>query len=220
MPNNPLTDIWQFVTATTDDYLAIGSWRFLLLALFWALLIASIVIAIRNWQADPAQRNGRTLGIAFTRILIGCMWFQGSLWKLPLPASEGLRYWTEQEVTRAAFTDHQNLIKDVVLPNLHLLGPIVYLAETTFVISLMLGFAVRGVGILSILFVLQLWLGIYRPGDPAEWPWSYMFLALLMFMFVLDAAGRRLGLDATLRRNYPEVRDGKGPIGLLLHLLG
>jgi uncharacterized membrane protein len=81
------------------------------------------------------------------------------------------------------------LIKDVVLPNLHLLGPIVYLAETTFAISLMLGFAVRGVGILSILFVLQLWLGIYRPDDPAEWPWSYMFLALLMFMFVLDAAG-------------------------------
>jgi hypothetical protein len=84
----------------------------------------------------------------------------------------------------------------------------------------MLGLAVRGVGILSILFVLQLWLGIYRPGDPAEWPWSYMFLALLMFMFVLDAAGRRLGLDATLRRNYPDVRDGKGPIGLLLHLVG
>jgi hypothetical protein len=220
VPNNPLTDIWQFVTATTDDYLAIGPWRFLLLALFWLLLIAGIVIAVRNWQADPAQRNGRTLGIAFTRILIGCMWFQGSLWKLPLPASEGLRYWTEQEVTRAAFTVHQNLIKNVVLPKLHLLGPIVYLAETTFAISLMLGFAVRGVGILSILFVLQLWLGIYRPGDPAEWPWSYMFLALLMFMFVLDAAGRRLGLDATLRRNHPEVRDGKGPIGLLLHLLG
>jgi hypothetical protein len=63
-------------------------------------LIASIVIAVRNWQADPAQRNARTLGIAFTRVLIGCMWFQGSLWKLPLPASEGLRYWTEQEVTR------------------------------------------------------------------------------------------------------------------------
>ena len=171
MPNNPLTDIWQFVTATTDDYLAIGPWRFLLLALFWLLLISGIVIAVRNWQADPAQRNGRTLGIAFTRILIGCMWFQGSLWKLPLPASEGLRYWTEQEVTRAAFTDHQNLIKDVVLPNLHLLGPIVYLAETTFAISLILGFAVRGVGILSILFVpgrsggVAVVLHVSRPAD-------------------------------------------------------
>ena len=48
---------------------------------------------------------------------------------------------------------------------------------------------------------------------PAEWRWSYMFLALLMFMFVVDAAGRRLGLDAMLRRNYPTVREGKGLIG-------
>ena len=220
MSNNPITDIWQFLTATTDDYLAIGPWRFLLLALFWALFIAGIVIAVRNWQRDPAQRNGRTLGIAFTRILIGCMWFQGSLWKLPLPASEGLRFWTGQEVTRAAFVFHQNLIKYAVLPHIDLFGPVVYLAETTFAVSLILGFAVRGVGVLGILFVLQLWLGIYRSGDPADWPWSYMFLALLMFMFVLDAAGRELGLDAMLRRNYPDIREGKGPLGQLLRIVG
>jgi len=219
MPDNPITDIWQFFTATTADYLAIGSWRFLILAVFWALLIASIIIAVRNWQQDPAQRNARTLGIAFTRILIGCMWFQGSLWKLPLPASEGLRFWTGQEVTRAAFTVHQHLIRDVVLPNIQLLGPFVYLAELSFAISLILGFAVRGIGLLAILFVLQLWLGIYRPADPAEWPWSYMFLALLMFVFVLDAAGRRLGLDALLRRNIPAVRDGEGFVGRLLNII-
>src|SRR4029077_12113329 len=106
----------------------------------------------------------------------------------PLPASEGLRYWTTQEVTRAAFALHQELIKDVVLPHLQLLGPLVYLAELTFAVSLMLGFAVRGVGVLAILFVLQLLLGISRPGDPAEWPWTYMFLASLLFVFVIEAA--------------------------------
>jgi hypothetical protein len=219
MPRNPITDIWQFLTANTVDYLAIGPWRFLLLALFWVLLIASIAIALRNWREDPAQRSGRVLGMAFVRVLIGCMWFQGSLWKLPLPASEGLRYWTTQEATRAAFTLHQELIKDVVLPNLHLLGPFVYLAELTFAVSMMLGLAVRGVGVLAILFVLQLWLGIYRPGEPAEWPWTYMFLALLMFVFVIDAAGRELGLDALLRRNSPQARDGKGLIGRVLHIV-
>jgi hypothetical protein len=39
-----------------------------------------------------------------------------------------------------------------------------------------------------------------------------MFLALLMFVFVLDAAGREVGLVAALRRNFPDVREGKGPI--------
>lgn len=219
MPHNPVNDIWQFLTANTVDYLAIGWWRFLLLALFWVLLIAGIAIAIKNWRQDPAQRNGRVLGMAFIRVLIGCMWFQGSLWKLPLPASEGLRYWTTQEATRAAFTVHQELIKNFVLPNLHLLGPFVYLAELTFATSLLLGFAVRGVGVLAILFVLQLWLGIYRPGEPAEWPWTYMFLALLLLVFVIEAAGRDLGLDALLRRNSPAVRDGKGPIGRVLQIV-
>jgi hypothetical protein len=31
------------------------------------------------------------------------MWFEAMLWKLPLPVSGGLQYWTEQEATRAAF---------------------------------------------------------------------------------------------------------------------
>jgi hypothetical protein len=220
VPHNPVNDIWQFLTANTVDYLAIGPWRFLLLALFWVLLIASIAIAIKNWRQDPEQRSGRVLGMAFVRVLIGCMWFQGSLWKLPLPASEGLRYWTTQEATRAAFTLHQELIKNVVLPNLDLLGPLVYMAELTFAVSMMLGFAVRGVGVLAILFVLQLWLGIYRPGEPAEWPWTYMFLALLMFVFVIDAAGRRLGLDALLRRDARAARAGKGLIGYVQRIVG
>jgi hypothetical protein len=219
MLHNPINDIWQFFTANTVDYLAIGSWRFLPLALFWVLLIASIAIATKNWREDPSQRSGRVLGMAFARVLIGCMWFQGSLWKLPLPASEGLRYWTTQEATRAAFTLHQELIKNVVLPNLQRLGPFVYLAELTFATSLLLGFAVRGVGVLAIVFVLQLWLGIYQPGEPDEWPWTFMFLALLLFVFVIEAAGRDLGLDALLRRNYPVVRDSKGLIGRALQIV-
>jgi uncharacterized membrane protein YphA (DoxX/SURF4 family) len=218
VPKNPLTDVWQFLTATTSDYLDLGGWRFLLLALFWGLFVASIALAIINLRDDPAQRNAHTVGLAVVRVLIGCMWFEGILWKLPLPASEGLRYWTEQEVTRAAFEFHRDFIKDVILPHIVFFGPFVFLAELTFAISLILGFAVRAVSVLAILFVAQLWLGIYRPGNPSEWPWSYMFLMLLMFVFALEGAGRCLGLDAWLRRSVKPVRDARGPIGRLLHI--
>ena len=34
MPRNPITDVWQFLTGQTEDYLALGGWRFLVLALF------------------------------------------------------------------------------------------------------------------------------------------------------------------------------------------
>src|SRR5688500_3301833 len=176
MPKNPITDVWQFLTATTSDYLALGAWRYLILAVFWLLLVASVLIAYRNWNEDPAQRSGLHLGTWAVRVLIGCMWFEAMLWKLPLPVSGGLQYWTEQETTRAAFEFHRVLVKDVLLPYLYLLGPLVFLAELTFAVSMILGVAVRAVGVLAAVFVLQLWLGIYLPGDPAEWPWAYIFL--------------------------------------------
>ena len=220
MSKNPVTDVWQFLTATTSDYLDLGSWRYLILVLFWTLLIASIAIALRNWKEDPEQRTGRHFGTWFVRVLIGCMWFEGMLWKLPLPASGGLQIWTEQEATRAAFELHRTFVKDFLLPHLSLFGPLVFLAELTFATSMILGLAVRAVGVLAILFVLQLWLGIYLPGEPAEWPWSYIFLAIVMFLFSLYAAGRSLGFDAWLRRHVPAVRDGRGFWGGILHIAG
>ena len=218
MPTNPFTDIWHFLTATTGDYLRLGGWRYLVLALFWALLIGGIAIALRNWREDSEQRSGRHLGILLVRVLIGCLWFQGMLWKLPLPVSDGLQYWTEQESTGAAFEFHRTFMKDFVLPHMSVFGPIVFLAELVFAGSMMLGLAVRFVGVLAIAYTLQLWLGLY--GNPSEWPWTYMSLALLTFMLVLDAAGRSLGLDAWLRREVPAVRDGKGLVGWFFNMAG
>jgi len=166
MPKNPFTDVWQFLTATTGDYLRLGNWRYLILALFWTLLLAGVAMALRNWREDPAQRTGRHFGIWLVRVLIGCLWFQGMLWKLPLPVSDGLQYWTEQETTNAAFEFHRSFMKDVVLPNMRIFGPIVFVAELAFAASMILGLAVRWVGVLAIAYVLQLWLGLY--GNPAE----------------------------------------------------
>ena len=218
MPPNPITDVWHFLTATTNDYLHQGSWRYLILALFWALLLVSIFMAVRNWQEDPTQRTGRHLGIWLARVLIGCLWFQGMLWKLPLPVSDGLQYWTEQESTSAAFEFHRTFLKDAVLPHMTIFGPIVFLAELVFAGSMLLGLAVRLVGALAFIYVLQLWLGLYA--NPSEWPWTYMCLALLMFLFALEGAGRSLGLDAWLRREVPAVRDGKGLVGWFFKMAG
>jgi uncharacterized membrane protein YphA (DoxX/SURF4 family) len=218
MPANPFTDIGHFLTATTGDYMRLGSWRYLILALFWVLLLAGIAIAIRNWSEDPAQRQGRHLGIWLVRMLIGCMWFQGMLWKLPLPVSDGLQYWTEQESTSAAFEFHRTFMKEVVLPNMTLFGPIVFVGELVFAASALLGLAVRFVGVLAIAYALQLWLGLYD--NSSEWPWTYIFLAMLMFLFVIEGAGRSLGFDAWLRREVPAVREGKGLIGWFFNIAG
>jgi uncharacterized membrane protein YphA (DoxX/SURF4 family) len=218
MPTNPFTDVWHFLTATTSDYLHQGNWRYLILALFWALLLAGFAIALQNWREDSEQRSGRHLGIWLIRVLIGCMWFQGMLWKLPLPVSDGLQYWTGREAANAAFEFHRTFMKDVVLPHMTIFGPIVFVAELVFAGSMLLGLAVRLVGVLAVAYTLQLWLGLY--GNSSEWPWTYMFLTLLMFLFALEGAGRSLGLDAWLRRNVPAVRDGKGLVGWFFNIAG
>ena len=142
------------------------------------------------------------------------------IWKLPLPVSSGLKFWTEQMGERAAFEFHRELVTGVYLPYLYIFNPIIFLAELTFSVSLILGLGVRLVSALAIVFVLHLWLGIYRPGSPAEWPWSYIFLVIVLFFFALHAAGRSLGLDAWLRRHFPSVRDGTGFFGKLFNIAG
>jgi uncharacterized membrane protein YphA (DoxX/SURF4 family) len=218
MPQNPFTDVWHFLTATTQDYLDQGNWRYLIVVLFWVLLLGSIAIAARNWREDEAQRSGRHFAIWVVRVLIGCLWFQGMLWKLPLPVSDGLQYWTQQETTGAAFEFHRTFMKDVVLPHMTLFGPIVFLAELVFAGSMVLGLAVRFVGVLAAVYTLQLWLGLYDASG--EWPWTYMCLAMLMLLFVLEAAGRSLGMDAWLRRKVPAVRDGQGLVGWFFRMAG
>ena len=194
MPTDPFIDIWHFLTGNTNDYLHQGGWRYLILALFWALMLAAIAMAVRNWQQDPTQRTGT------------------------LPVSDGLQYWTEQESKSAAFEFHRTFLKDFVLPHMTIFGPIVFLAELVFAGSMILGLAVRFVGVLAAVYTLQLWLGLY--GNSSEWPWTYMFLALLMFLFAVEASGRSLGFDAWLRREVPAVREGKGFIGWFFSMAG
>jgi Domain of unknown function (DUF1127) len=85
-------------------------------------------------------------------------------------------------------------------------------------IGLSRGHSVRLFAFVAIFFALHLWLGLYL--HPAEWPWNYMFLAIVHALFVLCAAGRSLGLDAWLRRNVPAVRERTVWWGRLLDAIG
>ena len=203
MRTNPFLDSWLFVIGATPDHEKIGSLKYVMVALFLGLLAASLWIAVVNWREDPGQRTGTHLTTFVCRVLIGGMWFQGCLWKLPFPVSEGFQYWLGQVGDNAAFEFHRVLVKTVLLPHLHLLDPIVFLAEISFAISLLLGFAVRLFAVLAALFALHLWLGLYL--HPAEWGWNYVFMAMIHVQFVAYAGGRSLGLDAWLRRNVAAV---------------
>ena len=207
MRTNPFYDSWLFLIGDTNDHKGSGV-QYLLVLLFLALLSASVLIARRNWQRDPAQRTPEHVSTWFMRVMIGCMWFQGSLWKLPLPVSGGFKYWLEQEIPNAAFGWHRWIVEKLLAPNIALLNLPIYLTELAMGVSFILGFFVRPVAAIGMLFTLQLWLGLYR--HPGEWPWLYIFLVFVQGFFLLHNAGRSLGLDALLAREPvgPFVGDG------------
>ena len=142
MRSNPFYDAWMFLTGRTDEHAASGiGW--LLTGLFIALLLASIWIARKNWQQDPAQRTMGHLATWFMRVMIGAMWFQGSIWKLPLPVSGGFRAAIAPIGEYAAFEVHRWIAKNIFMSVLPVLGPLVYLTELSLAVTFILGFLVR-----------------------------------------------------------------------------
>ena len=219
MPN-PLTDLVAFLTADTGDFNALGAAKYVILLVFYALMAASLTLFVVNLRDERAQRSGRLLWLWLIRVLVGCMWFQATLWKLPFGTGNGLDYWTQQMAGRAALPRLAQFATEVLLPHFALFNPLVYLAEFGFATAFILGLFVRLAGLGSLLMGLTLWLGLYgqRPGDPAQWSWSYVFLAMLGGTFAVFAAGRAMGADAWIRRNVSSVRDRR-PAGLLLRFL-
>jgi hypothetical protein len=194
---NPFYDAWLFLIGRTGDHENSGvGW--LLTLLFLALLAGSIWIARKNWQQDAAQRTREHLATWFMRVMIGAMWYQGSLWKLPLPVSGGFKGWTQALSDNAAFDFHKWIAKNIFVPLLPIINPLVYLTELSLAVAFILGFLVRPMGVIGMLFVAQLWLGLYL--HPGEWPWLYIFLIFVQGFFVLNDAGKSLGLDALLTR--------------------
>lgn len=212
---NPFRDFLNFLQGSTV-------WGRSPIYLFGLLVVASIAICAYNYWRDPQQRTSRNVYIWLARLLIGGMWFQQLLWKLPPqftdnlsdPMNSGLRYWVGMMAKSAAFSVHRAMVSDVILPHVKLFAYQVWAVETFIAVSLMLGLLTRLGGWLGALMALNLWLGLYNA--PHEWPWAYVFLIVLMGFFAVMRAGRALGLDAILA---PRAKSESGLVGRALSFL-
>ena len=193
MRPNPLQDAIAFLSTPRAPTLV-----------FWLLLVASCTIAIIALRGNPIQRSVRHAGTWLLRLIVGTMWWQQSLWKIP-PNYDGLIYWMKQMVAHASIPLQSDLVQTIVLPNINLFGPLVYGIEVLIGVSLMLGLLTRVGASLGVLMALNLWLGLYSA--PGEWPWTYGFLVIIQLLFVLDPPGRSLGADAVLhhRQRLPPL---------------
>jgi hypothetical protein len=211
MNPNPFTDVVAFVTVPT--------WT---TAVFWLLVLASVLIAGLVWRRFPEQRSFANLVEWAIRLVMGAFWWQQSLWKLPPfytdhPESAfgetGLAYWMGLMGKHAAIPLQADFVNNIVLPHFYLFAPVVYSLEVLTGVSLMLGGFVRLFGIIGALQIVNLWLGLYSA--PGEWPWTYFFLVLLQLMLAIHCYGRALGIDAMFHAGESS-RSKTGTIGRLL----
>ena len=209
MNHNPISDVAQFLLQP--------GWT---TAVFWLLLLGSIAIAFHVYRTMPSQRTIEHVGNWVFRLLIGCMWWQQTLWKLPpfytdhpeQPFGEtGLAYWMSVMGRSAAIPLQGDLVNHIVLPHFYLFAPIVYALEVLTAVSLILGIFVRFWGIIGALQILNLWLGLYNA--EGEWPWTYFFLLVLQLIFALHHYGRSLGIDALLVERW---KGNRSLIGILV----
>jgi uncharacterized membrane protein YphA (DoxX/SURF4 family) len=189
MRTNPFYDTYLFLTTF--------SWT---TAVFWLLLIGGILIALMVWGREPEQRTTVHFGNWIARLIIGGMWWQQTLWKLPpnfdTDGTGGLRYWMQQMAENAAFSWQSAFVRHVCLPNYYIFGSLVYAGEVAVAVSLIFGLFTRLGATIGALMAINLWFGLYRA--PSEWPWTYFFLVTIQALFALHGVGRSLGFDSLL----------------------
>ena len=132
MRQNPFTDALAFLADTS-----------LPRPVLWLLLLGAAAAAVLTWRSDPAQRSIRHIGICLLRIIVGTMWWQQSLWKVPPHYDWGLIHWMQEMVEHASTQLQSVLVRDLVLPNIAVFGPLVYAIEVAIAVSLILGVVTR-----------------------------------------------------------------------------
>jgi hypothetical protein len=81
MRENPIGNALAFLVATDKLWFTV---------IFWLLLVGSAAVAAWAWRADPAQRSLHHIGYGLMRVIVGIMWWQQSLWKIPPHWDRGL----------------------------------------------------------------------------------------------------------------------------------
>lgn len=172
-----------------------------------------------NQMASPNVSSGGFLThppglvVAIGRILIGYLWFNQLLWKIPWQnfgcppdmafstdfshRTGGLCDWVGLEIAYPRLDLYHAFLVSFVKPNIALIGWGTWLLELAITIMLILGLFTRLGGALGAIQGLNLFIGL--TGIPYEWDWAYAMLIIINVVLAYTAAGRCLGLDYFLR---------------------
>ena len=163
------------------------------------------------------------LSVGLFRLMFGVLWLDVALQKAPWVIQDGQRFgwlygWIWKEINHPTFGVYKAFLESVVLPNFTLFGYLSFLTEMAIGLSLLLGLCTVLGGIGGALWQFNIALGSYSV--PGEWYWIWPLMIAPHLVFAHSRAGRSVGLDLILRRQWL-LRGEKAPtkvVGVLLQV--
>lgn len=107
------------------------------------------------------------------------------------------------------------VVRDIIMPNIALMGWLIWLAELSIVLLVGLGLFSRLGGLIALGVSAQLYVGLGGIPSPYEWEWVYLNMILLSLVVIATAPGRFYGLDALIA---PRLKAMNNPIARVLLL--
>lgn len=178
----------------------------------------------------PVDGVGR-IGMIISRLVYGYLWYTQLLWKMPptfgcppgfgvstslQDRTSGLCDWVGLTVVYSKWPLQSTLFEQFVVPNMAIVGWLVWLMEAFVAVSLILGLFTRLGGLAAFIQAVNLYIGV--TAIPFEWYWTYGMLYTLGLVFLAVPTGRILGLDALLRPRLQSSADKGNRLSKILLL--
>lgn len=123
------------------------------------------------------------------QFLFGLLWIQGASWKIIVDGKlgfnyNGLAYWVGLGSKYPVLEPYKVLIDTVLLPNIMLFLPLVFLIELTIGVLFISGKYIRIAALLAMAQTTAIALSVIKA--PSEWGWSYILMFIVAVIFFIN----------------------------------
>lgn len=105
------------------------------------------------------------------------------------------------------------IVENIIMPNIRVMGWLIWLAEFSIVVLVGLGLFSRLGGVIALGVSAQLAVGLAGIPNPVEWEWIYLNMIFLSLAVIAIAPGRFFGVDALLIPRLKALAEKGSPVG-------
>lgn len=140
--------------------------------------------------------------LLLAQAVYGLLWLEGASWKVIVDGRlafnyDGLTYWASRGSEFPVLGAYKWLLDTIILPNIELFLPVVFLVELIIGLLFFTGKFVRFAALMAMMQTLAITLSVLNA--PHEWKWSYFLMILVAAIFFVMPTTSRWP-DKLLRR--------------------